>query len=62
MQLTHKLPTTLNAEDTCTLSDNFLFRDLVDPMDPLVRMVELEAMVLWVLLVLVDPLDTSDLL
>lgn len=31
-------------------------------MDPLVRMVELEAMVLLVLLVLVDPLDTSDLL
>lgn len=31
-------------------------------MDPLVRTVELEAMVLWVLLVLVDPLDTSDLL
>lgn len=31
-------------------------------MDPLVRMVELEAMVLQVLLVLADPLDTSDLL
>lgn len=31
-------------------------------MDPLVRTVELEAMVPWVLLVLVDPLDTSDLL
>lgn len=31
-------------------------------MDPLVRMVELEAMVLLVVLVLVDPLDTSDLL
>lgn len=29
-------------------------------MDPLVRMADLVPMVLWVLLVLVDPMDTPD--
>lgn len=36
------------------------FRDLLDPMDPLARTVELVAMDQSVLLVLVDLLDTSD--
>lgn len=41
---------------------HLLFRDLPDPTDPLVRMEELVAMELLVLLVLVEPLDTLDLL
>lgn len=40
--------------------DDLLFRDLLDPMDPLVRMVELVAMEPSDLPVLVDPLDTLD--
>lgn len=42
--------------------DDLLFRDLLDPMDPLVRTAELVAMELLAPLVLVDPLDTLDLL
>lgn len=40
---------------------DLLFRDLLDPTDPLVRMADLVAMELLDLLVLVDPLDTLDL-
>lgn len=42
--------------------DDLLFRALLDPTDPLVRMAELAVMELLAPLVLVDPLDTLDLL
>lgn len=52
----------LKAKCLTLLCDHFRFRDLLDPMDPLARMVEVVPMEMWVLLVLVEPLDTLDLL
>jgi len=46
--------------DLLALPDPLDLEALLDPMDPLVRMVDLVPMELLVLLVLVDPTDTLD--
>lgn len=51
----------LEASSSCLICEYLFFRDPPDLTDPLARTVELVVMEPSVPLVLVDPLDTSDL-